>query len=155
VLFRSRADLLGVNRSLTPWLVVGMHRPMYNVRADGDFIIDQGMVKNLEALFLEAKVDLALSGHYHLYERTHSIRNYTVDATGNSPVYVTVGTGGATFHNESMIPQLSFLSAYDDDDWGFVLVEAFNRSALRVSYRPNIDGGLVRDEGWILRPERE
>lgn len=58
-----RADLLGVNRSLTPWLVVGMHRPMYNVRADGDFTIDQGMVKNLEALFLEAKVDLALSGH--------------------------------------------------------------------------------------------
>ena len=53
-----------------------------------------------------------------------------------------------------MIPELAFLSAYDDDDWGFLLVEAFNRSALRVSYRPNVDGGLVRDEGWILRPER-
>jgi hypothetical protein len=149
-----RADLLGVDRARTPWLVVGMHRPMFNARADGDWSIDQGMARNLEPLFLEAKVDLSLSGHYHLFERTKSMQNYTADPTGASPVYVTVGTGGATFHNESLRPDCLSWTAYDDDAWGFALVEAFNRSALRITYRPNIDGGLVRDEAWILRPER-
>ena len=35
------------------------------------------------------------------------------------------------------------------------VVEAFNRSALRFSFRANADGGAVHDEVLILRPERE
>lgn len=66
------------------------------------------------------------------------MRNYTADPTGASPVYVAVGTGGASFH-ESLRP--------DCLSW-------WPSTALRVTYRPNIDGGLVRDETWILRPER-
>jgi len=150
-----RADLLGVDRAATPWLVVGMHRPMFNARDDGDWSINQGMARELEALFTEAKVDLALSGHYHLYERTRSLANYTVDATGRSPVYVTVGTGGATYHNESLRADARAWSAADYSEWGFQFVEAVNRSALRLQFRTNADGGGVRDEAWILRPERE
>ncbi len=149
-----RADLLGVDRGVTPWLIVGMHRPMFNARVDGDWSINVGMAANLEQLFVDAKVDLALSGHYHLYERTHSMRNYTVDATGRSPVYVTVGTGGATYHNETVRPDARAWSAFDASEWGFGVVETFNRSALRFTFRANDDGGRVRDEAWIMRPER-
>jgi len=148
-------DLMGVDRSVTPWVVCGMHRPMYNARADGDYTIDVGMASYVESLFVEAKVDLALSGHYHLYERTFSMRNFTVDPTGASPVYITSGTGGATYHNESIRPDSAKWTAYDDSEWGFTVVEAFNRSALRVTFRPNVDGGRVLDESWIMRPERE
>ena len=150
-----RADLLAVDRAVTPWLVVGMHRPLYNARADDDFYIDIAMRPLLEPLFLEAKVDLVLSGHYHLWERTHSLAaNFTVDPTGASPVYVTVGTGGATYHNESMRPDVAYISASDLSQWGFALVESMNRSALRVTFRTNANGGRVDDEAWILRPER-
>jgi hypothetical protein len=148
-------DLLGVNRSVTPWLVVAMHRPMYNARDDSDWTITTGMAFELESLFVAAEVDLALSGHYHLYERTHSLRNFTVDATGASPVYVTVGTGGATYHNESVRPDSLAWTAHDESEWGFGVVEAFNRSALRFSFCANADGGAVHDEVFILRPERE
>ena len=88
-------------------------------------------------------------------ERTHSLAaNFTVDPTGASPVYVTVGTGGATYHNESMRPDVAYISASDLSQWGFALVESVNRSALRVTFRTNVNGGRVDDEAWILRPER-
>jgi hypothetical protein len=148
-----RQDLLGVDRSVTPWVVCGMHRPMYNARSDGDYTIDVGMVSFVEALFVEAKVDLAISGHYHLYERTHSMRNFTVDPTGASPVYITSGTGGATYHNESIRPDSMKWTAFDDSEWGFTVVEAFNRSALRVTFRPNV-GDYILDESWIMRAGR-
>lgn len=148
-------DLAAVDRAVTPWLVVAMHRPMYNARDDSDWSITTGMARELEAVFVANKVDLALSGHYHLYERTHSLRNFTVDATGASPVYVTVGTGGATYHNESLRADSLQWTAHDESEWGFGVVEAFNRSTLRFSFRANADGGAVRDEVIIVRPERE
>jgi acid phosphatase type 7 len=147
-------DLRGVDRALTPWLIVGMHRPGYNARDDSDWTISTGLLANLEELFVEARVDLLLSGHYHLYERTHSVKNFTVDESGASPVYVTVGTGGATYHNEPMRNDSSW-SAADLSEWGFGLVEAFNRSTLRFSFRANEECGVVRDEVFIRRPERD
>ncbi len=147
-------DLLNVNRNATPWLIVGMHRPMFNSCVDGDWTIDQGMAALLEPLFLQAKVDLTLSGHYHLAQRTYSMKNYTVDPSGASPVHVTVGTGGATYHNESIRDDARAWTAFEDAEWGFGVVEAFNRSALRFTFRSNVDGGRVKDEHWIMRPER-
>jgi hypothetical protein len=147
-------DLLSVDRSLTPWLVVAQHRPMYNSRDDGDWSINQGMVIALESLFVQAKVDLVISGHYHNYLRTTSMKNYTADPTGQSPVYITAGTGGATYHNESFRPDSLSWTAAQDAEWGFSSVEAFNRSHLLFSFHTNIDGGKVRDSSWIIRPER-
>jgi hypothetical protein len=148
-------DLRGADRSVTPWLVVAMHRPAYNARDDSDWTITCGMAAELEQLFVEAAVDLALSGHYHLYERTFSLRNFTVDASGRSPVYITVGTGGATYHNESMRPDARVWAAHDESQWGFGEVEALNRSTLRFAFHANAEGGEVLDEVFIRRPERD
>ncbi|MBN1490488.1 MAG: metallophosphoesterase, partial [Phycisphaerae bacterium] len=40
------------------------------------------------------RVNLALSGHNHLYERTHPIRDGQVVADGEGTVYITTGAGG-------------------------------------------------------------
>jgi len=64
------ADLASVNRSRTPWLVVAMHRPMYNSRDDGDWNINMGMRAELETLFLVSKVDLVLSGPFKTLSRS-------------------------------------------------------------------------------------
>lgn len=128
-----------------------MHRPMYNSRDDGDWSINVGMAAALEPLFLEAKVDLVMSGHYHNYLRTTSMRNFTVDPTGASPVYITVGTGGATYHEEAYRNDSLSWTAAGYAEWGFGLVETFNSSALRFTFRSNVLGGAVRDEAWIRR----
>ena len=144
-------DLMAVDRTVTPWLVVAMHRPMFNPRDDGDWTICEGMASVLEPLMDAAKVDLVLSGHYHSYSRTASMRNYTVDETRKSPVYVTVGTGGATYHATPLRNDSTSWAAFDDSEWGFGVVESFNRSALRFSFRANVDGGRVHDETWLLK----
>lgn len=149
-----QADLSSVNRSATPWLVVGVHRPVYNGYNDSDTSIGRGQAALLESLFLQYKVDLVLSGHYHNYFRSLSVKQGLLDPSGLSPVYITAGTGGATYHNETVRPDALEWTGYTDAEWGFGVVEAKNSSALRWTFRANVCGGCIRDEAWILRPER-
>jgi len=148
------ADLASVNRTVTPWLVVALHRPTYNGYNDSDWTIGVAAVAQLEGLFLNASVDLVLAGHYHNYLRTASMARFAVDPTGAAPVYVTVGTGGATYHVEEVRSDARAWTVATDAEWGFGVVEAFNRTALRWTFRTNVNGGAVRDEAWILRPQR-
>jgi acid phosphatase type 7 len=148
------ADLAAVDRATTPWVVVGLHRPVYNSYNDSDWNIAVAAAAQLEPLFVQHSVDLVLSGHYHSWLRTTSVRNFTVDPTGASPVYVTVGTGGATYHNETVRSGAGAWTAAGGAEWGFGIVEAFNRSALRWTFHSNAAGGAVHDEAWILRPGR-
>ena len=46
-----------------------------------------------EPLFNMFGVDLLLFGHVHAYERTNPVSNYQADASGCSPVYITIGIG--------------------------------------------------------------
>ncbi|KAI9170523.1 hypothetical protein LWI28_029193 [Acer negundo] len=67
-----KKDMASVNRSKTPWLVFTGHRPMYT-STQGLLNVDINFVKDVEPLLLKHKVDLALFGHVHNYERTCSI----------------------------------------------------------------------------------
>merc|ERR1712196_77147 len=62
-------DLAGVNRSVTPWVVVLGHHPFYDtedtIKAIGKF--------SLGALMNRYKVDLYICGHVHHYLRTWPI----------------------------------------------------------------------------------
>lgn len=62
-------DLLKVDRSITPWVIVVLHAPWYNTnhahRGDGD-----DMKLALEQMLHEARVDILIGGHVHAYERT-------------------------------------------------------------------------------------
>ena len=78
-------DLRSVDRSATPWLVVGMHRPMYNSRDDGDWSINMGMRAALEELFVEAKVDLVLSGCVLAAAGDGACRRPPLSLTGTTP----------------------------------------------------------------------
>jgi hypothetical protein len=69
------SDLSTVNRTNTPWLIVGGHRPMYYVTNDsvsgavsvGPDLTDEFCMgaKDIEPLLQEHEVDLALWGHVH------------------------------------------------------------------------------------------
>ena len=69
-------DLASVNRSVTPWVVVYGHRPMYCTNADRDDCTKfetktrVGLPKwGLEPLLAQYGVDLAVWAHEHSYER--------------------------------------------------------------------------------------
>ena len=70
-----RADLARVNRSHTPWLVVGGHRPFYidstsKGKPDSDQTVADDLRSAFEDLFLQYSVDLTLHGHHHSYQRS-------------------------------------------------------------------------------------
>eukprot|EP00669_Euglena_mutabilis_P012977 TRINITY_DN7700_c0_g1_i1.p2 TRINITY_DN7700_c0_g1~~TRINITY_DN7700_c0_g1_i1.p2 ORF type:complete len:194 (+),score=40.55 TRINITY_DN7700_c0_g1_i1:456-1037(+) len=86
-----RADLDVINRSLTPWVVAVFHVPWYTTstvhRGEGD-----AMRTVVEPLLYAAGVDLVVSGHNHLYERSLPVNNGRVDPCG--AVHLIVGDGG-------------------------------------------------------------
>ena len=86
----------GVNRTHTPWLIVSFHSPLYTTFM-GHVNETQAlqMKHSMEPLFNQYNVNLVINGHDHGYMRTHSMSlNATVDHTGKSPIYLTLGAGG-------------------------------------------------------------
>jgi len=117
-------DLASVNRSVTPWVLVTAHRPMYCSNAAyslGDQIplfmnkqqqrrgypsyrarrqlLDLGhadyMHSSIEPLLAKYHVDVALWGHEHGYERTCGMFNFTcADHDEDATVHVIIGMAG-------------------------------------------------------------
>ena len=92
-----------------PWVIVGMHKPCLSM---GQYACDPGA--DLMNLLVSKRVDLVLSGHEHLYQRTKQLAHgpgctaitpsaFTAAcvadadqalAQGAGTVFVTIGTGG-------------------------------------------------------------
>ncbi|GAB4837173.1 hypothetical protein Ancab_002084 [Ancistrocladus abbreviatus] len=69
-----QSDMASVNRSTTPWLIFMGHRPMYTSIKGGPLSsVDPRFVAAVEPLLKDNRVDLALFGHVHNYERTCAI----------------------------------------------------------------------------------
>jgi acid phosphatase type 7 len=97
------------NRGNVPWLIVGMHRPIYH-RLDADASHKPtgdslALQKSFEALFIKYGVDLVVAGHEHSYERHYPIADGVamkdgVSADNNTyanpkaPVYIVTGGPG-------------------------------------------------------------
>jgi Calcineurin-like phosphoesterase len=86
----AREDLLA---SHAPWKIVTLHTPIFNIGGHGSA---WGHAAYLP-LFHEAKVDLVVAGHSHMYERFRPV------APGGKAehwaiMHVTSGGGGAPFH---------------------------------------------------------
>ncbi|TIB28064.1 hypothetical protein E3P86_03935 [Wallemia ichthyophaga] len=86
-------ELNSTDRSITPWLIVGGHRPWYGTSPDCP-----GCKESFEELLVKYDVDLVMHGHVHLYERLAPISNGTVDKKGldnpTSPWYIINGAAG-------------------------------------------------------------
>ncbi|KAL7682141.1 hypothetical protein Plhal304r1_c051g0134351 [Plasmopara halstedii] len=86
------------NRAKVPWIVVGMHRPVYTLRScdmngrPTDEYESLKVQKAFEGLFIKYKVDLVYQGHVHSYERLFPTANSKVIMDG-------VSKDGKTYHN--------------------------------------------------------
>eukprot|EP00475_Leptophrys_vorax_P014433 TRINITY_DN20779_c0_g2_i1.p1 TRINITY_DN20779_c0_g2~~TRINITY_DN20779_c0_g2_i1.p1 ORF type:complete len:627 (+),score=140.30 TRINITY_DN20779_c0_g2_i1:486-2366(+) len=150
-------DLSKVNRSEFPWVVVTGHRPLYTSapNATDDALEAEHLKYELEDVFMNYKVDLVLTGHYHQYERTCPVYNGTCYGSGEAPVHVIVGTAGIEKENDWGA------SWFTPPEWslkrlaifGYAQVEAHNSSALYFSLidTESKDGDEVVDQFWILK----
>lgn len=65
------ADLRSVDRCVSPWLVIAIHRPLYVVYPHkSNRYVGDHLRASLEPLLREYRVDAAVSGHVHVYYRT-------------------------------------------------------------------------------------
>jgi len=109
------ADLARVNRTLTPFVVFTSHRPLYNSeRYPDDYRVAENMRIAFEDLLVKYKVDVALYGHYHSYERTCAVYKEVCDPV-NGLVHITVGSAGAW----------ADVAGYYDEVWSVFAVQEY------------------------------
>jgi len=150
------ANLKSVDRNVYPWVVVTSHRPSYKSELWApDRRVADALAAALDPIFLEYKVDLFLTGHYHDYERTCAVTGWKcvnedpIGPTGqdpvsrrvygdvlgntaqtkNAPVHICVGSAGAwTDH-----------LGYSGEYWSLVRLETVGFLNVRVNGRTSLD----------------
>ncbi len=126
----------GARAAGIPWVVVGMHEPCLSV---GVYPCSPG--PDLLDLLVRSGVDLVVTGHEHMYQRTvalgfgpgcPAVRPERYDAAcvraHGGTTFVTVGTGGHPLRDGSPAdperPYFAAVSAADEDPaWGSLAVE--------------------------------
>ncbi|CAE5957401.1 unnamed protein product [Arabidopsis arenosa] len=156
--------LASVDRQKQPWLIFLAHRVLGYSSADlyaeeGSFGEPMGR-DSLQKLWQKYKVDIAVYGHAHNYERTCPIyqnictnferRNYKGPLNGT--IHIVAGGGGAGRTKfSSWKPNWSL---FRDIEYGFVKLTAFDHSTLLFEYKTSIDG-RVHDSFTISRDYRD
>lgn len=151
------ADLAGVDRSKTPWIIFGGHRSMYinsaygpivdgHYKASSDLAVSELMIEHIEPLLWKYKVNLGFYGHMHSVQRQSAVLDHHVvqksepraDTEGNmwnwhddpqAPVQMVIGTGGANLMDwyADPVPDWNEMTMAK---WGYAIVKAHNSSFL-------------------------
>lgn len=143
-----KKDLESVDRVKTPFVVVQGHRPMYTTSNEArDHPIREKMLEHLEPLLVDNKVNLALWGHVHRYERFCPINSYKC---GSGPVHVVIGMAGADWqpiweprsnHPDIPVYPQPAHSLYRGGEFGYTRLIA-NKERLTLTYIGNHDGEM-------------
>ncbi|KAK9107374.1 hypothetical protein Syun_023385 [Stephania yunnanensis] len=148
-------DLENIDKRKTPFIVVQGHRPMYTTSNNvKEGPLRERMLEHLEPLFVKNKVNLALWGHVHRYERFCPMKNFTCGGTGlegkdeTLPVHVVIGMGGQDWQpiweprpdhpNDPIYPQPA-RSLYRGGEFGYTRLVA-TKKKLTLTYVGNHDG---------------
>jgi hypothetical protein len=162
-----RNALAKVDRSVTPFVVVGFHRPMYisSTNVDpisGDQPVAELLRQHVEPLLQNVggqPVDLVLQGHHHSYQRTCAVNNMTcvtrpsgpdnVYRNPGAPIHLVIGTGGAGFSTNVLSPQPPQFEVVQF--WhGLGRITLHNSSTLEWNFINDLDGS-VADSFWIVK----
>ena len=120
------SELKSVDRSITPWLIVMLHCPLYNTfKTHHRDIFTTEARAILEPLFVEYTVNFVISGHVHAYMRTHPVTFSKRDPRG--PIHVIQGNGGKSscvpYYNETAE---EWVAVRDQTQFGYGTLELFN-----------------------------
>lgn len=146
-------EFRGVDRNMTPWLLVMVHCPLYNTFTDHtkEFNAEQ-MLKSMEDLFLRYRVNLVTSGHAHGYSRSRGVARNVVNDV--APIYIVVGEGGCReghsvgYRHDEPEP---WLVRRDNTEFGFGTVDFLNSTIAHWKWvrNVNVDEKDFTDEVFI------
>ncbi|KAG0605547.1 hypothetical protein M758_9G067500 [Ceratodon purpureus] len=153
-----------VNRQEQPWLIFIAHRVLGY--SSGSFYALEGTFAEpesrdqLQQLWQKHKVDLAIYGHVHQYERTCPVyENQCVSTekdhysgTFNATIHIVAGGGGSGL--APFTPLNTTWSMVKDFDFGFTKLTSFNSSSLLFEYKRS-SNGQVYDKFWIEREYKD
>lgn len=97
-----KADLSGVDRAITPWIIVMGHRPSFGAHPPST----ASHPNVFEMLLYDAKVDVTVAGHVHYAELScpfyqgHCL-NATMPGGYDAPIHIVAGNGGQGLNNAS------------------------------------------------------
>ena len=136
-------DLRSVNRSRTPWLIVGSHRHMYSSESPTD-LTKLMLQLYLEPLFYKYHVDVNLYAHRHSYER--SCPMYQDKCVNDGIIQVLIGMAGQDLDSGSYSG--AEWSKYHDQQFGYTTIFA-NQTYLHFKYYHNSDDNIAHQ--FVLR----
>ena len=140
-------DLKSVDRTVTPWLILIGHRPMYSSeKYPSDYRVTLGMQEALEDMTFDYQVDVALWGHYHAYERTCTVYKQKCNPQGTT--HIVIGTAG--YRADSNGTYDKPWSVYFEPSHGYGRMTVVNSSVLLWEFVRNRDS-VVADSVWIKR----
>jgi hypothetical protein len=127
-------DLQKVDRCLTPWVLVSMHRPMYTTYSKHFKQVAHGLRAAVEDLFLEHGVNLVLSGHTHRYERTCAVaRKECVGEEAGGIYHIITGSGGHKITGQGSDHHKQYMEQ-SIASFGFAKVEMHDGETATVSF---------------------
>ena len=141
------ATLAAVDRSVTPWLIVSLHREMYSLTG-AEQAQQDGFRALLEPVLAKYRVDLVMMGHIHQSQRTCALFNYSCVADG--PVYIISGSAGAMLEPYAVRDPAGLVEFQEPGACGLYYVAIANRSHMRLTWVRNNDTA-VRDDAWVVR----
>lgn len=139
-----QADLASVDRSVTPWLIVGGHRPWYSTGSDNVCAPCQAAFENL---FYTYGVDLAIFGHVHNSQRFVPVYNGTADANGyedpKAPMYIVAGGTGNIEGLSEVGTNVSYNRFAYADDFSYARMNFVDAQHLSVEFYQSSTNALL------------
>lgn len=141
------ADLSAVDRSVTPWIIVTAHVPLYCSGDPGP----ADLMADVEPLLLRYHVDLHIVGHEHIYESTWPVGpNGKVAGQSfvnpSAPVHVVTGAGGAPAFDDPATPPA--WSRKQIQRWSYSRLTVWNSSALTLQQVDNMNNTVL--DSWTI-----
>ncbi len=133
-------------KSQARWKIVCHHHATYTGEENdyGDSWKEQAkfgdpFVRRIVPLYEKYGVDIAMFGHLHLYERSHTLRDGEVSTDGGT-MHLLAGGGGGDL--EDFAPTPAFFSAKTYPGHHYVMIEIFGD---KLSMRMQDLDGVIRD----------
>jgi predicted phosphodiesterase len=139
------ADLKRVNRRETPFVITYSHRPQYSSNKNHGSALD--FRQHMEPLMVKYKVDLALFGHVHAYERTCPI---VKDGECGEAGVINLCVGTAGYDLNPYWEEMPNWSKYRETSHGVAKIKVNGRQSLTVTYLPNGED-RIGDEFTVYR----
>lgn len=139
-----KADLASVDRLVTPWVVVGGHRPWYSTGGGSSCGPCQAA---FEPLLYKYGVDLAIFGHVHNSQRFRPANNSIADPNGmnnpKSPMYIVAGGAGNIEGLSSVGSNVSYNAFAYADDFSYAQVNFQDANHLQVEFIRSSTGAVL------------